>query len=172
MEFNKIAAAVLLTLLLALGIGKVGNTVVPHYYPPQDKEGAAAAPTTPPEPPKAFDPKLLAAADAKEGEKLVGSQCSACHVWTKGTKSTKPGPNIFDIIGRKKAGDAQYDKYTAALRGLQAEWSYETLYAYLRDPSAMAPGTAMSFRVAADVRRYQIIAYLRTLSDNPKPLPQ
>lgn len=172
MEFNKIAAAFLLTLLLALGIGKVGNTVVPHYYPPMDKEGAAATTTTPAEPPKAFDAKLLAAADAKEGEKLVASQCTACHVWTKGTKSAKPGPNIFDIVGRKKAGDPQYDKYTAALRNLSGEWTYETLYNYLRDPAGMAPGTAMSFRVAADVRRYQIVAYLRTLADSPKPLPQ
>ena len=172
MEFNKIAAAFLLTLLLALGIGKVGNTVVPHYYPPKDKEGAAATTAPPPEPAKPFDAKLIAAADPKEGERLVASQCTACHVWAKGAKSAKPGPNIFDIVGRKKAGDPQYDKYTAALRNLQGEWTYETLYAYLRDPAAMAPGTAMSFRVAADVRRYQIIAYLRTLSDSPKPLPQ
>ena len=60
MEFNKIAGAVLFTLLLMMVIGKVGNTLVPQFHPPQDAPGHEAAPPPQTAEPEKPLPELLA----------------------------------------------------------------------------------------------------------------
>ena len=54
-------------------------------------------------------------------------------------------------------------------------WSYAELNSFVANPTAFLPGTKMSGTGTAveDVeRRVQIIAFLRTLSDAPIPLPE
>ena len=51
-------------------------------------------------------------------------------------------------------------------------WDYAELFRYLKSPQSMVPGTKMSFaglRSAQD--RINLLAYLRTLSDSPLPIP-
>jgi cytochrome c len=52
-------------------------------------------------------------------------------------------------------------------------WTFDALNHWLYKPSAYAPGTRMSFAgITNDKQRADVIAYLRTLSDNPVPLPK
>ena len=51
--------------------------------------------------------------------------------------------------------------------------SITTIHQFLIKPQAYAPGTAMSFPGYAKAnQRADVIAYLNSLSDNPKPLPK
>ena len=50
-------------------------------------------------------------------------------------------------------------------------WNYENLNAFLLKPKKYAKGTKMSFAgLKKDSDRANVIAYLRSLSDNPAPL--
>jgi cytochrome c len=52
------------------------------------------------------------------------------------------------------------------------EWTFEELNRFLANPRRDIPGTAMTFAGIERARqRADVIAYLRTLSDNPVPLP-
>jgi hypothetical protein len=51
-------------------------------------------------------------------------------------------------------------------------WNYEDLNTYLYGPTLTTPGVLMEIRGIPDkTERVNLIAYLRTLSDNPAPLP-
>ena len=52
-------------------------------------------------------------------------------------------------------------------------WDYDHLSSFLTAPKAVVKGTAMGFAgVKKPDERANLIAYLRTLSDNPAPLPE
>jgi len=170
MEFNKIAGAVIGTLLLMMIIGKVGNTLVPEFHPPHDKPGTE---TTQPQTPESKEPEkpvaeLLAAADPKAGESRARA-CTSCHNLTKGGPNGV-GPNLYDIVGRKKGGHAGFS-YSDGLKNAGGEWTYDDLFKYIANPAGVIPGSKMAFRLPNAEQRAQVIAYLRTLSDSPKPLP-
>jgi cytochrome c len=75
----------------------------------------------------------------------------------------------------QKMGHAQGFNYSSAIRQRQAAndtWDYEKLYRFLENPRGFLSGTSMSFAgVRRSGERADIIAYLRSLSDNPAPLP-
>lgn len=114
---------------------------------------------------------LMAAADPADGEKVM-KKCTACHTAEQGG-ANKVGPNLWNIVGRPVAGHAGFG-YSSALTEKSGEaWTYENLDAFLAAPKEWAPGTKMSFaglKKASD--RAELIAYLRTLSDDPVPLPE
>lgn len=112
---------------------------------------------------------LLAGADAEAGAKL-SKKCSSCHSFDKGGKN-KVGPNLWDIVGKAVASGEGF-KYSGALSDLGGEWTYDSLNAFLTRPKDFAPGTKMSFAglKSADDRA-NLIAFLRSRSDDPKPLP-
>ena len=112
---------------------------------------------------------LLAAADMDAGAK-VSKKCAACHSFDKGGRN-KVGPNLWDIVGKAVASGEGY-KYSNALAGLGGEWTYDNLDAFLAKPKEFAAGTKMSFAGIKDAEdRADLIAFLRGLSDDPKPLP-
>ena len=52
-------------------------------------------------------------------------------------------------------------------------WDYDHLNHFLASPKGFIKGTAMGFAgVKKDGERANLIAYLRTLSDSPVPLPE
>jgi len=113
----------------------------------------------------------LAKADPKKGEGDV-ALCKVCHSFDKGAPSPV-GPNLYGVVGRKIASFEGFN-YSPALKGKQGEgeWTFEHLDLWLTNPQAFASGTTMAFPGLPDLAtRADVIAFLRTKSDNPMPLP-
>jgi cytochrome c len=113
---------------------------------------------------------LLASADASAGQAIT-RQCTACHVFDEGGDN-RVGPYLWDVVGRDVASVSGFS-YSAALQGVEGEWTFEALDGFLADPRGWAPGTSMSYaglRSATD--RANLIAYLREQSNDPAPLPE
>ncbi|MBC8021421.1 MAG: cytochrome c family protein, partial [Methyloceanibacter sp.] len=112
---------------------------------------------------------LLATADPKQGE-TDGALCKVCHTFDKGG-AVLVGPNLYGVVGKKIASQEGVN-YTPALKSKQGDWTYENLDLWLANPQAFAPGTTMIFPGVPDVKkRANIIAFLRSKSDSPAPLP-
>jgi cytochrome c len=58
------------------------------------------------------------------------------------------------------------------MRAKGGDWSFEELNKYLANPRGYVPGTNMTFAGLRDSQRADVIAYLNSLADSPKPLPQ
>ncbi|WP_332302201.1 c-type cytochrome [Rhizobium sp. GR12] len=117
--------------------------------------------------------QLLAGADAAKGE-AVFKKCTSCHTGESGG-ANKVGPNLFDIVNRPIASHEGFS-YSAAMKdfskGSSVHWDYEHLSHFLEGPKKYIAGTAMGFAgVKKETERADLIAYLRTLSANPAPLP-
>ena len=113
---------------------------------------------------------LLAKADVDAGQKYA-KVCSTCHSFAKG-EPAKLGPNLYGIVGAKHARMAGY-AYSSAMKAMANDvWTFEELNRFLFKPSAHLPGTKMPFAgIKSDSDRANVIAWLRTLSDSPEPLP-
>ena len=133
-----------------------------------EKGGAPAeAPAKEAEPPIAA---LLASANVEQGQNSV-KKCAACHTFNKGGPN-KVGPNLWGVVGREHHSEPGF-KYSAAMNKTTGKWTFEELNAFLKNPKAEVPGTAMSFAgLPRATERANVIAYLNTLSDNPQPLPK
>ena len=176
--FEKSCFAVLAAAWLAWGSNWIGNALV-RAEPLQTAAikidmGAETPPGKAPEKPgkpAAADSALamLASADTGAGAKVF-KKCKACHTAAKGGKN-RVGPNLWDIVGKAKAGIAGF-RYSGALKGLGGKWTYKDLDGFLADPKGFAKGTKMGFAGLKKPKdRAQVILYLRSLSDQPKPLP-
>jgi cytochrome c len=94
-------------------------------------------------------------ASAEDGAALF-EPCRACHSLDPAAK-TMPGPNLAGLIGRKVAGDPNFD-YSPVLRAARGEgrvWTRQMLGQFLADPEAMFPAMWMSAQGirSADDRR-------------------
>jgi cytochrome c len=171
---NKLTMAVLGTLLATMALGIFSNAVfAPHpmlkpgYVLPSATEAAAPAPTK--KEPEIPLPVLLAKADPKKGEADTRA-CQACHNFEKGA-GPKVGPPLYGVVGRKVASVPGFD-YSDTLKKMGGEWTYDELFHFIDGPQAMEPGTKMTYPGQPDPqKRADILAYLRTLSDNPVPFP-
>jgi cytochrome c len=176
MTFNKIVAALLIALMLAWIAGTISRNVVSPEMPAKNAyvvdTGAAPVAGTPAGPtgPAPIAP-LLAKADVDAGAKYA-KVCSTCHSFNKG-EASKMGPNLYGVIGGKHAHMAGFS-YSGAMQALaDKEWNYDALNEFLYAPRAAIAGTKMSFAgIKKDSDRANVIAWLRTLSDNPVPLPK
>ena len=175
MTVNMIAGAVLSSLLVLFGTSTFVNIVYPKGGAPEPEvEGAAhgGAPagggTAPAEASKPIG-VLLASADAKAGE-VSAKKCATCHTFDAGGPN-KVGPNLHGIVGRP-VGKHEGFSYSPAVGGHGGNWDYELLNCYLTDPKTCIPGNKMAFAgLKKDTERADVIAYLRTITDNPPPLP-
>lgn len=115
---------------------------------------------------------LLQSADPARGQ-VVFKRCAACHTGEKGG-ANKVGPHLWDVVNRPAASVADFG-YSAAMKEFGAggnKWDFEHLNKFLTSPKGFIKGTAMGFAGdKKDNERADLIAYLRTLSDNPAPLP-
>ena len=176
MEINKMAGAVLGSLLGVMGLGMFSDLL---YAPDHMKKagyelpaGAAAGgkADTAKAPASEPFPALLAKADAKKGEALA-KPCAACHDFTK-PGVAKVGPPLYGVVNRAKGHVAGF-AYSDALKAKGGDWSFDELNKFLADPKKDIPGTKMAFAGEKDDgKRADIVAYLRSLADSPAPLPQ
>lgn len=133
---------------------------------PQPAGAPAAAAAKPEEP---IGP-LIAAADPAKGEALAKKFCSACHTFNEGGRAGV-GPNLFGVLGAPH-GHMEGFAYSSVLKSKKGPWTYDELNEWLTKPSAYAPGTKMTFPGdPSEHQRAELIAFLRSLSHNPEPLP-
>lgn len=179
-ELNKIAGAVLFTILVVLSLGIVAESIYgaakpekPGYEiavaePTEGAGGSTDASTGATEP---LDVRL-AKADAAKGE-AAAKKCLACHTLGQG-EPAKVGPNLYNVVGGPIAHQEGF-AYSDAILKKKAEdgtWTFENLDHFLLSPKAFIPNTKMTFLgIKKDGERADVIAYLRTLSPNPVPLP-
>ena len=169
-EINKIAGAILTVALVAMVIGIIGDALVK----PKDHKSSvvvADAPAPVKKEEKKLEPigPLLASANVEKGKK-VANLCKACHTFNQGGKN-KIGPALWKIVDRNMGGGAGY-KYSSGMMKMKQKWGYEELNKFMVKPRKYIKGTKMAFigiKKAKD--RANLIAYLRSLSASPKPLP-
>ena len=177
-EINKIIAAVLLTALIVIGIGKAADLVFHVDKPKQSAykiDGLEVAEVT-----KESDGKsetveavdiaqLLALGNLAHGEKVF-KKCSACHMIASDGKNMI-GPNLWGVIGRNAAAISDY-KYSKAMVAYGKNWTFEEMNSYLIKPQAYIKGTKMAFAgLRKEKDRASVILYMNSKSSSPKPLP-
>ncbi|HVC59301.1 MAG TPA: c-type cytochrome [Acetobacteraceae bacterium] len=177
MEVNKGIAAVLVAGIVFFLTGMVADNLVQET--PLEKsvlniQGAPAQSTAAVAPkPVELPPiaPLLAKADVPAGDKFVHTVCTACHTFNDGGKPII-GPNLYNVVGGPHDHEAGFN-YSSALEKFKGQpWTFGALNRWLYKPAAYAPGTRMTFVGIPNARqRANVIAYLRTLSPHPVPLP-
>lgn len=175
MEVNKGVAAVLVAGIAFFITGTIGDILVKAHRPrePAFKIEIAAPAAAPGAAPVVLNPisPLLASADVAAGETIAKRQCVSCHTFTEGGKNGV-GPNIYNTLGQPRAEGRAGFNFSAAVKGKPGAWGYEDLNAWLAKPASFAPGTRMAFAgINSEKQRADVIAYLRTLSASPVPLP-
>jgi cytochrome c len=94
----------------------------------------------------------------------------ACHNADKGG-ANQLGPNLWDVIG-EPIGQGKGFAFSDALSKKGGTWNWDNLGQWLTSPRAFAPGTKMTFAGLGDPQdRANVIAFLNSHSDAPKPLP-
>ena len=178
-EINKIIAAVLLTALIIIGIGKFTDIL---FYVEKPKESAykieglevaankVPSGSTEKKVAEIVDIKaLLALGDLAHGQKVF-KKCTACHQIAADGKNMI-GPNLWSVIGRT-AGSVNDYKYSKAMIAYGKEWTFEEMNSYLIKPQAYIKGTKMAFAgLRKEKDRASVILYMNSKSNSPKPLP-
>jgi cytochrome c len=170
-RFNTIAGWVLFAGIVALGSSIVAGELFHPERPEkmgypiagvaQEGEGGAAAE----QPIEAY----LAKADPAKGQQVF-NKCMACHNADKGG-ANQLGPNLWDVIG-EPIGQGKGFAFSDALSKKGGTWNWDNLSQWLTSPKAFAPGTKMTFAGLGNPQdRADVIAFLNTHSDAPKPLP-
>lgn len=176
LEGNKLMAAVLTAGIIAMGSGVFSRILYNPHFPEENayrveglEGGGAVAESSPAETEAKPLGVLLASADPGAGE-AVAKKCASCHNFGKG-EPNKIGPHLWDVVNRPIGSDPDFN-YSAAMKGHGGNWDYEALYAFLKAPKEYVPGTKMAFAgLSKSDERVNLIAYLRSLSDEPAPLP-
>jgi len=174
-ELNKIALALLLTVLVIFGLNDLSKAIfaekemTSHAYPIEvaDQAAGQAAAVEVASGPTLAD--LLAVASVERGAKVF-KKCKACHTTDNGGKNLV-GPNLWNVVGAAKAAHDGYS-YSAAMKNASGDWTFEDLDAFLKKPSAFVAKTKMSFSgLKKPADRANVIAFMRALSDAPVDLP-
>ena len=171
-EINKIITAILFTVLIIYGIGKISAIIFDVKeqnivaYKVETPEGSAVQASSK----SSIDiSAFLATGDVKHGEKVF-KKCAACHSVAQGG-GNKIGPKLWNVMFRPVASVTDY-KYSKALLDYKKEWSWEEMNGFLIKPSKWIKGNKMGFAGLKDEKdRASVILYLNESSDDPKELP-
>jgi cytochrome c len=95
---------------------------------------------------KAEKPVDLAAmmknADIDRGKKIF-KKCAVCHTIGK-NEAARIGPNLFGVIGRKRASFTGF-AYSEAMKNKGGTWDTESINQFITKPKDFVPGTKMAF---------------------------
>ena len=175
-ELNKIVASVLLALIVAWVSGLLASKLVEPRMPAKNAVAVATAPSQQPGQPAGGGEQagpepikpLLASANVDAG-KDVAKKCAACHTFEKGGPN-RVGPNLYGVFDEPVAEGRGF-AFSEALKKKGGTWSADALNQWLWKPQSYVKGTKMTFAGLAKAKdRADMIAYLNSLSDSPKPL--
>ena len=171
-EINKIIAAILVTVLLVFGIGKISDiifkteTEVVAYKVEinQKSSGSGSAQA------ESIDiSSLLALGDIDHGKKVF-KKCAACHSINQDGKN-KIGPKLWNVMFRPSGSVNDY-KYSKALSAYKKDWNWNEMNGFLLKPAKWIKGNKMGFAGLKNEKdRASVILYLNQNSDSPKELP-
>jgi cytochrome c len=164
-------------MVLGAGIVALGSSIISgEYFRPEEPEkpayivegveeeagGATAAVADAP-----IAARMQTAEVTKGAE--VFKKCASCHnIADGGANGT--GPNLWGVLGKPHAAHPGYS-YSDALKGKPGNWDWEGLDAWLKKPSAYAPGTKMNFAGLGKADdRANVIAYINAQGSN-LPMP-
>jgi len=171
-EINKLVAAILVTVLIVFGIGKISDIIfkvnetgIVAYKVEEPARSSSEA--------KAESSveisSLLSLGDVTHGAKVF-KKCAACHSINKDGKN-KIGPKLYNVVGRATGATSDY-KYSKALISYNKTWTFEELNSFLIKPAKWIKGNKMGFAgLKNDKDRASVILYLNQNSDNIQPLP-
>ena len=171
-EINELVAAILVTVLIVFGIGKISDIIfkvnetgIVAYKVDEPARSSSEA--------KAESSveisSLLSLGDVTHGAKVF-KKCAACHSVNKDGKN-KIGPKLHNVVGRATGATSDY-KYSKALISYNKTWTFEELNSFLIKPAKWIKGNKMGFPgLKNDKDRASVILYLNQNSDNPQPLP-
>jgi cytochrome c len=163
MEITKIVGAVcgslLVFLLIVFGSEIIFDThseMVAYVI----DTGEAEAPAD--EPAEAVDVAALMAAADPEAGAAIFRRCAACH---KVDGANAVGPHLDGVFGRDKGSVSDFG-YSDTLTSLEGVWDADSLYHFVNNPRAFAPGTSMNFPgITRPDDLADLIAYLESVSN-------
>lgn len=178
-NFNAMAGALLAVVFVVMTVS-IASDAIFHSAAPETEgyaleAGDGTAPAVTAKSSDGIEPiaPLLASADIDNGIKAF-KKCAACHTVEEGG-ANKVGPNLWNIVNRTVATAPDFGYSTAMTEyadGGANSWTYAHLNGFLAAPKKFIKGTAMGFAGLKKTQdRADIIAYLRTLSASPAPLP-
>lgn len=101
---------------------------------------------------------LMKSADFDRGAKIF-KKCATCHTVGKG-EAAKVGPNLFGVVGRKRAATAF--AYSDAMKAKGGAWDAESINQFVTKPKDFVPGTKMAFPgLKKPQDRADVILYLQ-----------
>ena len=86
--------------------------------------------------------ELMKLADAARGEKIF-KKCASCHTAGRG-EAAKVGPNLFGIIGKKRASYPGF-AYSDAMKAKGGAWDRDSINQFITKPKDYISGTKMAF---------------------------
>ncbi len=173
-EINKIIAAVLVTILVILGIGKISDilftvdkpSMAAYKVEPTDQDVTVSLASKE----SSVDVSALLALGSVEHGQKVFKKCKACHSIKKGG-GNNIGPKLWNVMFRPVGAISDY-KYSKSLTEYKKEWSWEEMNGFLIKPSKWIKGNKMGFAGLKDEKdRASVMLYLNQNSDQPKELP-
>lgn len=131
----------------------------------------APRPGTPAPAAQTIEERLASADPARGKADTAKLGCASCHSYNENGKAGI-GPNMWNVVDAPVGSHQAGFQYSSALKAKGGQWTYDALDQWLTKPTAYAPGTKMAFAgVSNPAQRADLIAYLRTLSNDPAPLP-
>lgn len=177
-ELNKIVAAILACAFVVLSLAFTAENIFAIHKPTNEGyalEGSTKTEyttTAKAEIKAESTDEMMAEMELAHGTK-VAKKCAACHTFEPNGKS-KVGPPLYDIVNRP-IGSVETFKYSKAMQEFAQgkTWTYEQLNQFVFKPKNLIKGTSMAFAgVKKTEDRAALLLYLRSLSQNPAPLPE
>ena len=130
-EINKLVAAILVTVLIVFGIGKISDIIfkvnetgIVAYKVEEPARSSSDA--------KAESgleiSSFLSLGDVTHGAKVY-KKCAACHSINKDGKN-KIGPKLYNVVGKATGATSDY-KYSKALISYSKTWTFEELNGFV-----------------------------------------